>query len=220
MNTISQTENSVLMQQARDSLRGRWGLAVGVSFVYVLIYMVINLTPDHQIIIFPKFQFGIAHSILQLLLNGAMALGMTIFGLSLARRQNAEIAQIFQGFRRYGTAFAAGLFQTVFVLLWTLLLIIPGIIALLSYALTYFILADNPSMGALEAISQSKEMMRGNKWKLFCLGCRFLGWMFLCLLTLSVGFFWLIPYMIVSTAKFYEDVCGQESPSVITSQLA
>ena len=90
-----------------------------------------------------------------------------------------------------------------------LLLIIPGIIAALSYAMTYYIIVDNESIGALEAIRQSKEMMRGNKWKLFCLGLRFFGWSLLCLLTLGIGYLWLIPYMAISFAKFYGDISSQ-----------
>jgi uncharacterized membrane protein len=91
-----------------------------------------------------------------------------------------------------------------------LLLIVPGIIAALSYSMTYFIIAENDSIGSLEAITKSKEMMRGNKWKLFCLCCRFLGWILLCILTIGIGFLWLYPYMMVSFAKFYDDIKRQE----------
>ena len=94
----------------------------------------------------------------------------------------------------------------IFILLWTLLLIIPGIIATYSYAMTFFIIADDPQAGALEAIGRSKEMMRGHRWKLFCLFLRFIGWSLLCLLTFGIGFLWLTPYMQTSLAHFYDDV--------------
>jgi len=116
---------------------------------------------------------------------------------------------VFSSFNRFGTALAAYFFVNLFVLLWSILLIIPGIIAALSYSMTYYILADNQSMGALDAISVSKKMMQGSKWKFFCLGWRFFGWSLLCVLTLGIGFFWLIPYMDCSLVKFYEDVRGK-----------
>jgi len=53
-------------------------------------------------------------------------------------------------------------------------------------------------MVLLDAITKSKEMMRGNKWKLFCLGFRLFGWGLLCILTFGIGFLWLYPYMMVS----------------------
>lgn len=96
--------------------------------------------------------------------------------------------------------------MTFFIALWSLLLIVPGIIVALSCAMTYFIIADDPTVGPILAMTASQEIMRGHKWKLFCLGWRFFGWYLLCLLTLGIGFFWLAPYMQTSWTHFYEDV--------------
>ena len=87
-----------------------------------------------------------------------------------------------------------------------LLLIVPGIIAAYSYSMTFYILAEDKSISALDAIRKSKEIMKGNKWKLLCLSFRFFGWMLLAILTLGIGFIWLIPYMSVSFATFYDDI--------------
>jgi uncharacterized membrane protein len=77
--------------------------------------------------------------------------------------------------------------------------------------MTFFILRDNPEIGAMEAIDASKQMMLGNKWKYFCLQCRFLGWALLCVPTLGIGCLWLWPYILASNAKFYEDLrAGQQ----------
>jgi uncharacterized membrane protein len=94
----------------------------------------------------------------------------------------------------------------VFTLLWMLLLIIPGIIAAISYSLTFYIIADDDTIKPMEAIDKSKQMMDGYKWKYFFLALRFLGWALLCILTLGIGFLWLIPYVQVTFAKFYDDV--------------
>ena len=98
-----------------------------------------------------------------------------------------------------------GLFW-LFTFLWALLLIVPGIIKSFSYAMTPFILIDNPELTANEAIDRSRAMMRGHKFDLFWLLLSFIGWFILCMLTLGIGFFWLIPYTYTSVAGFYKDV--------------
>jgi len=94
----------------------------------------------------------------------------------------------------------------IFILLWTLLLIVPGIIAAISYSMTFYIIADDNSIAAKEAIDKSKKMMDGYKWKFFCIGLRFFGLALLCVLTLGIGFLWLFPYIQVTVAKFYDDI--------------
>ncbi len=96
----------------------------------------------------------------------------------------------------------------VYVLLWSLLLIIPGIIATYSYAMTEFILAEHPDLTASEAIAQSKEMMSGNRWRLFCLHFSFIGWDILSSLTLGIGNLWLRPYKQAANAAFYREISG------------
>jgi uncharacterized membrane protein len=187
------TENSVLMMQARQALAGKWGLAVGTFFVYMLVIFIVRYIP--------KVGF-----LVSLLISGAMTLGSVIFSLALSRNQNPKLELIFEGFKRFGVALAAYLLITLFIILWSLLFIIPGIIAGLSYSMTFFIIADNDSIKASEAIELSKKMMMGNKWKFFKLGIRFVGWGLLCILTLGVGLLWLTPYIQVSIAKFYEDI--------------
>ena len=187
------TENVVLMQMAKESLKGKWGLAIGTIVVYLLIVLCIQEIP-------------IVGAIASLIIAGPFALGLAYFSLSISRNQEAKLEQIFQGFNNFGTALSAYLLMIGFILLWTLLLIIPGIIAAMSYSMTVYIIADDNSIGAMDAIDKSKKMMDGYKWKLFRLGLRFLGWSLLCILTLGIGFLWLMPYMQVSLAKFYDDV--------------
>jgi uncharacterized membrane protein len=187
------TANTVLMQQARESLAGKWGQAIGAMVVYLLLMIAIQLIP-------------LAGAIIALLIGGPMAIGLATYSLALARNEDANINLLFEGFNKFGLALAAYFLMFVFIILWMLLLIIPGIIAALSYSMTFYIIADDETMDAMEAIDKSKAMMDGYKWKYFCLALRFLGWALLCVLTLGIGFFWLMPYMQVTNAKFYEDV--------------
>ena len=193
-----QTENSVLMQNARESLNGKQGVAVGVSVIYLLIVGSIGIIP-------------IVGSLASLFIAGHFAVGLSTFSLAISRNQDARIEQLFLGFNNYVTILGAYLLMILYILLWTLLLIIPGIIAALSYSMTFYILADDDTIKAQEALDKSKKMMDGYKWKYFCLGLRFIGWALLCLLTLGIGFFWLIPYIHVSVAKFYDDIKDKQS---------
>ncbi len=193
MNTLSQTANRDLMTQARDALKGRWGLAIGVNVIYYIITLAVGIIPKTE-------------GLLGIVVGAPLMVGIAGFSLSIARKQEATISQLFDGIKKFWTCLGTYLLATIFIILWMLLLIIPGIMAALSYAMIYYILAEDDSIGPLKALAKSKEMMRGNRWKLFCLGLRFIGWAILCLLTLGIGFLWLIPYFYVSSARFYDDI--------------
>jgi uncharacterized membrane protein len=187
------THNRDLMRMARESLRTHWGLGVGVMVLYWVISVGVSYIP-------------FAGMIAGLLLAGPLMVGLCLVFLKLTRQSAAKVGQLFHGFQRFGTALGAYLLTTLFIMLWCLLLIIPGIIASYSYAMTFYVIADDPTVGPLQAITKSKEIMSGNKWKLFCLSWRFFGWSLLCILTLGIGFLWLTPYLQTTMAHFYNDV--------------
>lgn len=186
-------ENTELMAEARESLSGNWGLAIATFLVYGIIISIFQVIPT-------------VGSVLALFIAGPMLVGISMFSLSLSRGENARLEQIFEGFKNYGTVLGAYLLMVLFIFLWMLLLIIPGIIAAIAYSQTFYILAEDDAISSMDALKKSKEMMDGYKWKYFCLGLRFIGWALLCILTLGIGFLWLSPYIQISYAKFYEDI--------------
>lgn len=188
------TENAILMQQARESLKGKWGLAIGTTVIYLLIFGGFGIIPYF------------AGSIVTIIIGGPLVLGFVTFFLAISRGQNATLSQLFEGFNHFGKAIGAYLLVIIFTILWLLLLIVPGIIKSISYSMTFFIIADDKSIDIMEAINKSQKMMAGYKWKFFCLGLRFIGWFLLCILTLGIGLLWLFPYVYTSITKFYEDV--------------
>ena len=190
------TNNIELMKMAKESLSGKWEVAVGTFFVYFLIIGSVQAATEYSPLM----------GLLTIIISGPLTLGVAIFSLNISRDRNPQLEQLFDGFKNFGTSIGAYLLIVLFVLLWCLLLIIPGIIAALSYSMTFYIIADDDSIGAMDAIEKSKTMMDGYKWKYFCLNLRFIGWALLCLLTLGIGFLWLIPYIQVSLAKFYDDI--------------
>lgn len=187
------TDNVVLMKMARESLAGKWGLAIATFVVYMLVTGAAgSIAPPG--------------SLLGLIIGGPFALGAASFSLSISRGKDAQLEQIFSGFNRFSTALAAFLLMLLYVVLWTLLLIVPGIIAALSYSMTFYIISDDGSIKATEALERSKQMMDGYKLKLFYLFLRFFLLSLLCVLTLGIGFFWLVPFVHVTLAKFYDDI--------------
>ena len=113
-------------------------------------------------------------------------------------------------FPYWKTTFVAKFLRGLYVSLWTMLFIVPGIMAEYSYAMTDYILAEHPELTASEAIAQSKQMMYGNRWRLFCLEMSFIGWNLLCVFSLGIGNLWLTPYKQAAQAAFYRDVSGTE----------
>ncbi len=141
------------------------------------------------------------------ILGSIVGVGYAKFNLDLVDNpKEPEIGTLFAYFPQWKTAAKAGLLQWLLVFFWSLLFIIPGIIAGYSYAMTRYILAEHPELTASEALTRSKEIMAGNRWRLFCLQLSFIGWDILAALTLGIGNLWLNPYKQAATAAFYRDI--------------
>ncbi len=200
-------KNSELKNQALAALKGNWGGAVLFTFVYLAIVQCINLPVQITAICIPSLSMLKAIPVIVgVFVFIPMLYGITLYFLNISRSNDVNLSMLFDGFKDYSRVFCTLLLVNVYTLLWTLLLIIPGIIKSLSYALTPYILIDNTEMKNNEAIELSMKMMHGYKMKLFWLSLSFIGWIILCILTLGIGFLWLIPYAQTSMAAFYEDV--------------
>ena len=151
------------------------------------------------------------------IIGGTVQLGYAKFNLALIDHKDAQVSDLFSQFHRFGDGFLLSLLTAIFVTLWTLLLIIPGIIAGYSYAMAPYILYEHPGLRPMDAIKASKELMRGNKWRLFCLELSFFGWALLSALTLGIGTFWLRPYEEAAQASFYRQICWERSNGTTAS---
>ena len=187
-------DSSYYRLEARKALQGKWSLAVGATALFFLATMISQ--SSGQVIFF-----------LPLILAPALSYGYTVFFLRFSRGEESTVSVLFDGFsNRFGTILFVYLVMMVRILLWSLLLIIPGIVAAFAYSQTWFILVDKKDIGALGAIEESKRMMMGHKWQLFLLSLSFIGWSLLTILTLFIGYLWLTPYMWVTFAKFYDSI--------------
>ena len=121
-----------------------------------------------------------------------------------------SFADAFYGFkvkylRNIGTLLLVG----IKLALWSLLLVVPGIIKSFEYAIIPYILADDPEISSKEAFRKAKEMMMGNKWRLFKLNLSFFGWFVLCVVTCGLGTPFLLPYVSAANAEFYAELKNQ-----------
>ena len=138
--------------------------------------------------------------------------------LNLVNGKKPEIVDAFSGFYIYVRALCVYFFMMLFTWLWSLLFIVPGIVKSYSYAMAPYIAMENPELGHLDCVTKSKEMMSGNRWRLFCLHVSFIGWAILCAFTLGIGNLWLNPYKNAATAAFYREISGTEQPTIQSPQ--
>ena len=150
--------------------------------------------------------------LLKLLLFNPLAIGCSSF-FSENTKDNALFVQIGRGFSpKYGRNIGAMFLKDIFLALWTCLFIIPGVVKCYSYRMVPYILADNPDIGAFEAISLSRKMMNGHKWNAFVLDLSFIGWHILGILTLGIlEIFYVAPYFYSTDAELYQTLKAQNN---------
>ncbi len=212
MNHIIIRETCYNMRKgAREALRGRWTEAVKATLIFAAVAVLPTIIIDS---IFDKDFARILVFLYSLAVSGPISLGYTSFMLKIIRNENVDPSEVLSGFERYGTAIVLYAVMSIFIFLWALLFIIPGIIAMYRYRLAFMVLCDNPHIGSFEAINESKRLMSGNKGKLFLLDLTFIGWMILAAMTFGIGYLALYPYMIAASVIFYEIANGNLQPKV------
>ena len=184
---------SQIKKDAKETLRGNWNVALGTLIVAAVIIGAAS-----------------ASVVLGILIAGPISVGVSAVYLDLMRRNKSGVDAMFAGFNRFFDNFVLGLLVNLFTFLWSLLLIIPGIIAKYSYAMAYFIQCDHPEMIEGDAIKASKKMMQGHKWELFLLDVSFIGWYLLCILTLGLLSLYVGPYHRATRAEFYKHLLEKE----------
>lgn len=216
---------SDIRRVARENLSGNWGLSIGACLLAAIMGGMLigssflpqlNIHMENQDIEsweqFFRVTLGSTTfslntiNLVHFILGGVIQLGYAQFLLKQYNRANFEVKDLFSQFERFGQAFLQRFLRILYTSLWSLLFIIPGIVKSYAYAMTPFIMAENPEMTASEAITASKEMMDGHKGELFTLDLTFIGWELLCLLTLNIGHLWLNPYKNAAYAVFYKDL--------------
>ena len=221
---------------ARENLQGRWFSAIVVCFIGGLLGASMDIsfsadlftrtgstseynsvvdqlqTADVYETVLPVLM-GIGITVLvmvliHLVIGVAVTLGYAQYFLNVTDDNEPEFGNLFSHMRLW-EGFCMQFFRGMMVMLWSILFVIPGYIALYRYAMTPYIMAENENLSVMEAITESKRIMMGNKWRLFCMDVSFIGWELLGILTLGIGFFWITPYEEAAKAAFYREITEQ-----------
>lgn len=225
---------SELRLKARESLKGNYWNAVLAAFLAAIFGALIvnggtfdfDFKQETPAILqdMPKIVTRIllavigtvsAISIVHLVLGGVVQLGYVRYLLKQQDREIPETKDLFSQFDRFKDGFLQLFLRKLFVALWSLLLVIPGIIKSYAYSMTPFLMAEDPTLTAMDAMRLSQEKMRGHKMELFCLELSFIGWILLAGLTFGIGGFFLAPYMNAAYAAFYRDKIS--SPKIVAN---
>lgn len=219
-------DNKNLKAQALNNLTGNWGLSVGVALLAAIlgglsISSSFNLNIDEEVLQrFPRAAMAVVMAVgsfagtinlLHFILGGTINLGYTQFLLDQYEGKELECKTLFSKFDHFGQGFLQRFLRNLYIALWSLLFIVPGIVKTYSYAMTPYILIDHPEMTANEAITASRQLMDGHKMELFLLRLSFIGWMLLNILTLGIGSLWLNPYTQAAETAFYRHLTGTAS---------
>lgn len=155
-------------------------------------------------------------SVFTTILTVLTGFGLLSFYFKLARGDaaNASYKDIFSKCKMAIPYFLIMLVTGIFVCLWSILFIIPGIIAAFKYSMATYLYLDDPSLGVMGSINKSKEITNGHKMDLFALELSFIGWFILGMLTLGILYLWIIPYLGVSVVLFYDEIAGNNKKPV------
>ncbi len=216
-----------LKADAKSALEGKWQ----TFSVCVLIYSAINiflnaqtliselpelvsylsdealyapsLTTDIHKSLFSDVLLPFFNLLYQALLLPHLSFSISVIALNVIGNKEIKVSDIFNGFKNYNNVLLLYLLEALKVFLWSLLLIIPGIIKEISYSMSHFIMAESPDMSPSEVLKESEELMEGHKLDYFILQLSFFGWILLSIITLDFSSLYSEPYIYTTKANFY-----------------
>lgn len=212
----------------RAELKTRAKALLKPQFVTVLLAAIISdlliglLSSGPAVNVFPKdgqaftFSFSFSTSgmsligtIIALVIAGPLAVGATKIFATVTAGQTAKLEQMFDPFKtNFVTCFLANLVSGIFIALYSLLLIVPGVMKAYSYAMVPYVLVKEPQLSAMEALHRSESLMKGHRMELFMLHLSFIAWMLLVIVTLGLALLWVAPYANVTETLFFDKIYG------------
>lgn len=147
-----------------------------------------------------------------IILLGPLAVGYSVYMLSLIRKKDQKVENLFDGFKNcFANSLVAGILSYLFIFLWSLLFVIPGIVKAIAYSMVPFLQAEDSNLKGNDALRKSEELMKGHKWEYFKLMFGFIGWILLSILTFGILYVLYVgPYMQAAKAHFYQELTGKK----------
>lgn len=217
-------DRGALKRQAREDIHNARPHPALVTLVYLLLTFVLTALVTKitgqidQLLTY--LETGVYYSVVRVSVGGwllsvaiqiislFLGLGYVAYCLRISRGISSGVGTIFDGFGYFPKYLGLSIVMSVFVFLWSLLFVIPGIVAAYRYRMSVYLMLDHPEMGIMECIAESKRMMHGRKAELFVLDLSFLGWAILAIIPFVS--LWVQPYISVTEARFYQALAMQE----------
>ena len=193
-----------LKARAKSQLGGifepNWIYALLISLIASLIISAASVVPVlGSLIVWGPMMYAVSKALLKLSRTG----------------EKPDLNVLFDGFKDdFGETLLIGLLSTIFICLWSLLFVIPGIVKSYAYSMAYYIKVDHTEYEWRKCLKESEALTKGHKGELFVLDLSFIGWLIVGSLCLGVGVLWVAPYMDLTKANFYNDLVAQQTGTV------
>lgn len=184
----------------KENFKGFWVGYLIVLAISFLITLAIELLTNEGSVIYNCL------TLVASFFTATLSVGFYSYTLKMVRGEDYEKEDLFQFVGKILPIVAITLLMTIFVFLWSILLIIPGIIAALGYSMIFYLYADNQDDSPMEYLSKSKEMMNGYKWDYFVFGLSFIGWILLSVITLGIALIYVVPYVSIAQTIYYDEL--------------
>lgn len=174
-------------------------ISFGAGFVFGIIMGILNISTETGV-------GTVLTDILSLVISGLFTFGVLSFFVKISRGQEVTYKELFSKTNMWLKYIIASILVGIAVAIGFILLIVPGIILSFGLSQTLFIILDNPEIGTIDAMKKSWDMMKGYKMDYFVFCLSFIGWAILGVFTLGILYIWLIPYMSIAQANFYNKI--------------
>lgn len=226
METVRNLTCKEMRQKGKAALKNKWGIAIGVTIIFTLIICALTLFP--YVTFIPRVKsFAILGTsslvvfVITMAVQAALTLGLNNCFIKFIKGEEVGVDTLFSRFNYIVKATGLFLLMGLKIFLWSLLFVIPGIVAAYRYSMAMYLMAEDPEMGVVEAIEKSKEIMKGKKGRLFTLQLSFIGWFILGSLTCGIlNLFYVNPYYMSSLAAFYNIAKNEGNEDKSTEELA
>ena len=194
-----------LKAKAKEQIKGKIGIMLVISLIIAVITAAVAW-------IVGKIPY-VGTAIAPLVVAPAFTLSITRVVLGITAGVKPAVGDAFCGFDDYWSAIKLHLLSGLYIFLWSLLFVIPGIVKTYAYSMAVYILAENKGKSARECIKESMAMTKGHKWELFVLDLSFFGWALLVAITGGIASIWVGPYIQATFANVYLDLKAKAAPA-------
>ena len=172
-----------------------------VYFIMALSMLLVEMLLDSKTLL---YDFA---SLIRVFVFMPLFVGFLGYILKIVRNDDAKFDDIFRFYdKRIFLVFGVGFLVSLFSVLWAFLFVVPGIIAYLSYSMCNYVLIDNCDLAVNDILSESKRLTNGYKGDILLFMLSFIGWYFLCILTLGIALIYVVPYSTVSLTMYYDEL--------------